>query len=301
MVSQPRKNLHFTPRILLEFTLLILVSSTIDPVSRYTDFVYKKCRTETHIPQTLVSSLLQELVEKSSKSKFYRITIGDDTFVASGKFQCRHELTVNDCHDCVVNTLTRLTCSSGSLARVQLKGCFLTLEPEPEPEPDGEKIGNKDLIVVQKDYLQHKECGEKKYSWTAGLEEVRDAVFETVVVCVTTSGIGYCDTRNEGIYAMGQCDWSLRACECGECVSNAFQVARDECSGSDSGEVYLENCFISFSDYQPHVTRGDSSQGKGVGGGSAKVAAMVIGVGIALGLLSTLCYCIRSSRRKQEG
>ncbi|KAD4583992.1 hypothetical protein E3N88_21593 [Mikania micrantha] len=182
------------------------VSSNSDQVSRYTDFVYMKCRNETRLPQSLVSSLLQELVEKSTVSKFYQTSTGDDTFAVSGKFQCRHDLTINDCHDCIVKT---------------------------------------------------------------------------------------------GMYAMGQCVGSLEECECGACVSNAFQVAQDECWGSDSGEVYLQNCFISYSDYKPQEAGGNSYQGKGVGGGSAKIAALVVGAGVALGLLSTLCYCIKSSARKQ--
>ncbi|KAL8253428.1 hypothetical protein R6Q59_037121 [Mikania micrantha] len=295
-MSQVHKFLHFTPWILLNFMLLILVSSNSDQVSRYTDFVYMKCRNETRLPQSLVSSLLQELVEKSTVSKFYQTSTGDDTFAVSGKFQCRHDLTINDCHDCIVKTVTRLTCSYGSLVRVQLKGCFMSLEPEIEVE--NIRIENKDLIVVQKAYLQHKKCGER-ISWFEGLEEVRDEVFETVAKCVTSSENGYCDMRREGMYAMGQCVGSLEECECGACVSNAFQVAQDECWGSDSGEVYLENCFISFSDYKPQEAGGNSYQGKGVGGGSAKIAALVVGAGVALGLLSTLCYCIKSSARKQ--
>ncbi|KAK1431361.1 hypothetical protein QVD17_07818 [Tagetes erecta] len=294
------KTLHLiTPWILL--MLLILVSSNTGLDTRYTEFVYKKCKNETHIPQILVSSLVQELVDKSTKSKFYQTSTGDDTLALSGKFQCRHDLTMDHCHDCIVKTVPRLACSSGSLARVQLKGCFISLEREPEPELKFEsgRIVNKGLVGVRKDYLQHKKCGDR-ISWFEGLEEVRDVVFETVAKCVTTSGTGYCETRRDGIYAMGQCEGGLEVCECGECLSNAFQVAQDECWGSDSGEVYLENCFISFSDYKPHVTQGDYSEGKGVGGGSAKVAAMVVGVGVAIGLLVTLCYCIRSSSQRQE-
>nr|GEW75226.1 Gnk2-like domain-containing protein [Tanacetum cinerariifolium] len=115
-----------------------------------------------------------------------------------------------------------------------------------------------------------------------------------------SSGIGHCETTHEGMYAMGQCAGSLEECECGECASNAFQVAQDECWGSDSGEVYLENCFINFHDNQPNQGGRGSSQGNSIGGGSGKVAAMVIGVGVALALLSTICYCIISSRKKRD-
>ncbi|XP_076954690.1 plasmodesmata-located protein 2-like [Bidens hawaiensis] len=260
-MSQASKPLHVTQWILLNFMLLLtLTSSNSESLLHYTDFVYKKCHNETHIPDTLVSSLVQELVEKSAKSKFYQTSTGDDLFVVSGKFQCNHDLTVVNCHDCIVNTVTILKCSSGSLARVQLKGCFISLEPEPEPGPDqpeheSAKVDNKGLnLIVREDYLQHKKCGERR-PWIEGLQEVRDVAFETFAKCVTSSGVRYCENRHEGMYAMGQCLGSMEVCECGECVSNAFQVAQDKCWGSDLGEVYLENCFISFSDYVRPRTR----------------------------------------------
>ncbi|PWA47489.1 gnk2-like domain-containing protein [Artemisia annua] len=188
-------------------------------------------RNGTHIPKNLVSSLLQELVEKSKTSKFYQTSTGDDTFAVSGIFQCRGDLANENCHDCILNTITKLSCASGgSLARVQLKG-----------------------------YFQHKKCGERR-SWFEGLQEVRDAAFELVTKCVMSSHIGHCETTHEGMYGMGQCAGSLEECECGECVSNAFQVAQDECWGSDSGEVYLENCFINFRDNQPNHGGGRSFQ-----------------------------------------
>ncbi|GJS67190.1 Gnk2-like domain-containing protein [Tanacetum coccineum] len=292
---------RITPSIIINATLLILVSSNSFTVSHYTNFVYKKCRNETHIPKNLVSSLLQELAEKSKTSKFYQTSTGDDTFAVSGIFQCRGNLANENCHDCILNTITKLSCTSGgSLARVQLKGCYMSLEPEPEPQLEHESSRTNDRVLfgVPKGYLQHKKCGERR-SWFEGLQEARDAVFEVVTKCVMSSRIGHCETTHEGMYATGQCAGSLEECECGECVSNAFQVAKDECWGSDSGEVYLENCFINFRDNQPNKGgRGSSSQGNSIGGGSGKVAAMVIGVGVALALLTTLCYCIRSSRKK---
>ncbi|XP_071713401.1 plasmodesmata-located protein 2-like [Rutidosis leptorrhynchoides] len=291
------------PLMLINFMLLNFVSSNPSEVSHYTEFVYKKCRNETHIPQNFVSSLLQELVERSTNSKFYQTSTGDDTLAVSGMFQCQHYLTNDDCHDCIVNTVTRLSSPSSSLARIHLKGCFMSLEPEPEPEPEpeGDIDHNRVLIGVQKDYVQHKKCGERKALFD-GLEEIRDVSFEIVAKCVTSSVIRYCDTTKEGLYAMGQCVGSLGECECGECVSNAFQVAQDECWGSDSGEVYLDNCFITFSDDQQPTQGGTSySHENNVGGGSAKVAAMVVGIGVALALLFSLCYCIKSSSRKHEG
>lgn len=256
--------LRFGLWILINATLLILVSTHLNTVSHYTEFVYKNCRNETRVPQNLVSSLLQELVEKSTKSKFYQTSTGDDKSAVSGMFQCRWDLTNDNCHDCVVNSITKLACTSGPLARIQLKGCYISLEPEvepePEPEPEPQRIDKRVMIGVRKDFLQHKKCGERR-SWFEGLQGVRDVAFEIVAKCVMSSGIGHCDTTHEGMYVMGQCGGSLEECECGECVSNAFQVAQDECWGSDSGEVYLENCFVTFSDNQPNEGGGNYSQG----------------------------------------
>ncbi|CAI9301980.1 unnamed protein product [Lactuca saligna] len=296
MVPKQRKILHFTSTILLNFTLLILVSSNPDTTSHHTEFIYKKCQNVTHLPQKLASSLIQELVEKSSNSKFYQTTTGDDTFAISGAFECRHDLTNTDCNNCIVNTLPRLSCGSDFLSRVQLKGCYISLEPEPNiPDPEGDRIDERVLIGFQKDDLQHKKCGERRVG-LEGLEEVRDAAFEAIARCIISSGDKHCEMSHEWMHVVAQCDMSLEGCQCGKCVSNAFQVAQDECLGSDSGEVYLTNCFISFSDDNGG---GNYSQGRNIGGSSAKVVAMVVGIGVALALLFALCYCIRSSKRKR--
>ncbi|KAL4557489.1 hypothetical protein LXL04_035669 [Taraxacum kok-saghyz] len=294
MVSKQRKTIPFNPSILLNFTVLILVSSNSNTSSHYTDFVYKKCRNEAHLPQNLVSSLIQELVEKSAESKFYQTTTGDDTFAVSGMYQCRRDLTTNNCHDCIVNILPRLSCDLGLLARVQLKGCSISLEPEPD------RIDNRVLIGFQNNNLQHKKCGERRHVFD-GLEEVKDAAFEVIARCVMSSGDRHCEMSHGWIHVVAQCDMIMEECQCGECVSNAFQVAQDECWESVSGEVYMENCFVNFSDDQPTEGGGNFSQEHNIGGGSAKVVAMVVGIGVALALLSALCYCVRSSRRKHDG
>ncbi|KAJ9545934.1 hypothetical protein OSB04_025641, partial [Centaurea solstitialis] len=311
MMSKQRKIVRFTPLILLNLSLLIFVSSNPDTVSHYTDFVYKKCRNETRLPENLVSSLLQELVEKSSESKFYQMTMGDNTFMVSGVFQCRMDLTNDQCHTCILTILPRLPCGSILLARVQLRGCYLSLqlEPESEPEPEldpvpeeGGRINSRALAsttFVQKDYLQHKKCGLRRVGFE-GLEEIMYAAFEAVIGCAMSGGDGHCVTTLEGIYAMGQCEGNLGKCECGKCVDSAFQVARDECWGSDSGEVYLENCFVSFSDDESNQGDRNFSREHDIGGGSAKLVAIVVGVGVAIALLSTVCYCIRSSTRKRD-
>ncbi|XVF30995.1 hypothetical protein REPUB_Repub16aG0107200 [Reevesia pubescens] len=85
---------------------------------------------------------------------------------------------------------------------------------------------------------------------TLGFEEVRGAAFAAVESGVT-DGDGYCKENNELMQVIAQCEGDLGPCDCGKCVSIAFQIAQEECGTSLSGQFYLDTCFIS---YGPMVT-----------------------------------------------
>lgn len=57
---------------------------------------------------------------------------------------------------------------------------------------------------------------------------------------------GFCKLRYESMHGVAQCAGNLGHCECGGCVSAAAQMALDECGYSASGEIYLDQCFVSY-------------------------------------------------------
>ncbi|KAH7866378.1 hypothetical protein Vadar_019570 [Vaccinium darrowii] len=235
------------------------------------------------LPQIL-SSLFDELVEQSSQSKFYETSVGDDYIAVSGLFQCRNDLSRDQCFNCV-NRLPEMTVP----AQIRLLGCYLHYKA------DGSQVSRLEL--------QHKTCSEFK-AVNDGFEEVRDGALAAVVSGVV-EGNGFCDTSYESMHVIAQCQGNLEGCDCGECVTNAVQIAQDECGESISGEVYLDSCFMSYNYDGINEIPSNSNQGFGKGpagnSSSGRGQAIVAGGAVAVLLVFFFFYMCRSSRKKSGG
>lgn len=242
--------------------LLLLVSfalflPSIKPSSDYSTLVYKNCASQTFTSpsnshsQTL-SSLFQELIAHSSQSKFFKTIEGDsETAIISGLFQCRGDMSDQECHNCV-NTLPQMSdtlCSQAMKARIQLLGCYTHYEADNFDEPESTSTIN----------LLHKTCGQSQAMDLGGFVEMRDAAFAAMESGVV-SGNGFYKSSYDSVQVMAQCEGDLGACDCGECVGKAVQIGQEECGNSVSGEIYLDKCFISYT-YYPGGIPGHSKPG----------------------------------------
>ncbi|XP_027183749.1 cysteine-rich repeat secretory protein 3-like [Coffea eugenioides] len=288
--SKTLNHLHFfLPTFVLCYCMILqsVYTSNLD----YKQLVYNHCANQTSEDHTTVSlssilpALFQELLEHSTKSKFFETNAGNDKVAVSGLFQCRGDLSNKDCYSCV-NKLPEVSnklCSQSLPARVQLSGCSIHYRA------DGVQTSGLQLL--------HKSCSGQTGS--IGFPERRDAAFAAVQECIM-SGQGFCEETCESIHVMAQCDGNLGACDCGECVNTAVEIAQETCGYSVSGEIYLDGCFVSYK-YQGNEFNGDWNEDKGsFGRSSNKLIAIVIG-GIAVVLTGAgLCYFCRSWGRKKD-
>lgn len=240
------------------FFLLSEILSGIFPhlatASEYNTLVYKNCSNQTITGSTdshskTLSSLFHELLPHSSESQFFKATAGDVNHGVSGLFQCRGDLSSNDCYDCV-NSLPELSnslCNQAAAGRIQLHGCYFHYEADEFNIHETSKY----------EYMQ-KICGQKAAG--IGFEEVRDEAFAAMEIGVT-EGNGFYSGGYESVHTMAQCEGDLEGCDCGECVSIAAQIARQECIDSISGQIYMDRCYISYS-YYPHGVPDNSHKGK---------------------------------------
>lgn len=243
----------------LNFAILYFVmilpycaQSTLISSDNYHKLIYNQCSNKTspnHLSHSsLLANLFQDFISQSSKSKFFETIVyeNDETSI-SGTYQCRTDLTTDECHNCVSKfpQLSEELCSSSNVisSRIQLLGCYARYEE------DG--IENENEPGIQ---ILHKSCGEYKVKTNSGFEEMKNAAFLALESGVL-SGNGFCQINYESFGLMAECTANLRGCECGECVNNAVQICEEECGNSVSGEIYLEGCFIS---YEYHGDRGSS-------------------------------------------
>lgn len=102
----------------------------------YTNLIYKGCAKQKFSdPSGLYSQALSvmygSLVSQSTKSRFYKTTTGTTSQTSiTGLFQCRGDLSNNDCYNCVsrLPVLSGKLCGKTIAARVQLSGCYLLYE-----------------------------------------------------------------------------------------------------------------------------------------------------------------------------
>ncbi|KAF3452369.1 hypothetical protein FNV43_RR02802 [Rhamnella rubrinervis] len=291
----------FKPASLLSHALLLFLICfspflpSAKPISDYTTLLYKNCAndqtlsspTKSH-SQTL-SNLFQELVSHSFHSKFFKTIESDDGTAILGLFQCRGDISNEDCRHCV-NVLPHVSsnfCKESMAARVHLYGCYMWYKPEGVSE------------ASSKHELVYKSCVEPKQVVVAGtFEEMRGRAFAALESGIANgSRDGFYETRYESMDVMGQCEGDLEGCECEECVNTAVQIADKECGRTVSGQIYLKKCFLSFSYHPKEKVRNNNNNNNN---NNKRTVAIVVGVAAALSLGFLLVLFIKSWTKKDE-
>ncbi|XVF06446.1 hypothetical protein REPUB_Repub06bG0048900 [Reevesia pubescens] len=278
---------------LLAFSQILILPNT-EASSNYSTLIYKNCTSETFTDSTKshsdsLSSFFEELITKSSQEKFYKTTTLYDNNGISGLFQCRSDLSNNECYKCVTSVpeMSNTLCNKAVSARIQLHGCYVHYEADEFIEGSS------------KNELLHKICDEKK-AVVLGFEEVRDAAFAAVESGVIDGDHGYCKVNYELIQVIAQCEGDLGPCDCGKCVGLALQIAQEECGSSLSGQIYLDNCFISYGYYPDGIPDNLKRGREGRYNNSGKLVAIVLGGAVALFIGYILLLSLRKLGKKDD-
>ncbi|CAL1382587.1 unnamed protein product [Linum trigynum] len=216
--------------------------------------VYTKCANQSFTGATeayhrTLSALYQQLLTESYRSKFFKSTAGDENLGISGLFQCRGDLGNDDCQHCVGGLPETLgsRCGQAVAARVQLSGCYLRYEtdgfPEHELWPSEGGGGRSDDYESE---LLHEKCSSKSDN-SSDFKTAREAAFAAVEAQLAKAEVGFCEKEIEHVQVVAQCEGGLGACDCGQCVHAAAEIAEEKCGSSVTGEVYLSKCYLSYS------------------------------------------------------
>ncbi|KAK4441559.1 Plasmodesmata-located protein 2 [Sesamum alatum] len=278
--------------LILSLSLTLPVFSILAASSAYTNLVFKGCADQNFdnfngfYKQTL-QNLLDTLTSKSSAAKFYNATSGD---AIDGLFQCRGDLSNDDCNNCVrrAQALAQKLCGQAVAARVQLNACYLRYEIS----------GFRQTSPTE---LLYKVCGSTRASG-AGFGDRLDTALEEIV-----KGLG--SGRNSGgfyaagfqsVYVVGQCEGDLDGGDCVNCVKNAIDSAKSECGSSISAQIYLQQCYISYTYYPNGVPNDQKSlSSSGTGKNTQKTVAIVLGGLVGAGLVMACLLFARSAFKKK--
>ncbi|TYJ20209.1 hypothetical protein E1A91_A09G247400v1 [Gossypium mustelinum] len=286
------------------FTNLEL-SSMVESGSDITNLVYKGCAKQAFtdpggVYSQALSALFQTLLSQSMKVKFYKTTTGTAQTTINGLFQCRGDLSNSDCYNCVskLPTLSDKLCGSNTIAsRIQLVGCYMLYEVSGFPQISGME-------------MLYKTCGGGgggNGGGGVGFEEKRDTAFSVLENGVVNNH-GFFTTNYQSIYVLGQCEGDIGDSDCGECIKNAVQKAQVECGDSNSGQIYLHKCFISYNYYIHGVPKRSSSSfshplaasSTETGQETGKTVAIILGGAAGIGFIVILMMFARNSMKKHE-
>ncbi|XP_060177780.1 plasmodesmata-located protein 2-like [Lycium barbarum] len=257
-----------------------------------TNLVYKGCANQNFqdpsgIYSQTLNTLFNTLISQSSTNKFYKTTTGNGNSVISGLFQCRGDLSNSNCNNCVkkIPNMSLKLCGQVIAARIQLNGCYLRYELV-----GFQSVGPTELLF--------KICGSGQVS-ESGFGDKLDTALGQIVKGVSSNGFytgGY-----ESVYVLGQCEGDLSNGECVNCVKNGVGKAKSECGNSVSAQIYLQQCYISYTYYPNGVpTKSLSPSGSGTRQSTQKLVAIILGGLVGVGLGVACLMFIRSALKKKS-
>ncbi|KAL7126737.1 hypothetical protein ABFS83_14G207200 [Erythranthe nasuta] len=270
----------------------------------YTNLVFKGCADQNFhdfdgmYKQTL-KTLLDDLTTKSSAVKFYKTTSGDGGAI-NGLFQCRGDLSNEDCYRCMKSApeMASKLCGEALAARVQLTGCYLRYEISGFRQVSGTE-------------LLYKVCGSTRASGDGFGDKLDTALAEIAkgVASGNGSSSGFYAGEFQSVYVMGQCEGDLGGggggCDCVNCVKRAADMAKSECGGGGgavSAQMYFQRCYISYTYYPGGVPGNDqkslssSSSGKN---STEKTVAIAMGGLMSVGLVMACLLFTKSAFNKR--
>ncbi|XP_058197374.1 plasmodesmata-located protein 2-like isoform X2 [Rhododendron vialii] len=281
-----------SPATLLSLLLLSLLATSVSS-SDYTTLVYKGCADQkfqdpTGVYSQTLKALFKTLVSQSSAAKFNKTTSGEAQSAITGLFQCRGDLSNDDCSSCVskIPDLSRKLCDSTIAARFQLTGCYMRYEVSGFNQVSGTE-------------LLYKVCGSTRASG-AGFEDRLGSALGEVEKGVAGGGNGFYTGSYQSVFVLGQCEGDLGSGDCVDCVKSAVDRAKSDCGTSISGQVYLQMCYISYT-YYPNGVPSKSPSGGGTKGNTQKTVAIVVGVLAGFGLGIACLMVLKSACKKREG
>ncbi|KAK4338701.1 hypothetical protein RND71_043188 [Anisodus tanguticus] len=166
-------------------------------------------------------------------------------------------------------------CGQSIAARIQLNGCYLRYEI----------VGFQPIGPTQ---LLFKVCGSGQVSET-GFGDRLDTALGEIAKGVSGSGNDFYAGGYQSVYVLGQCEGDLSNVDCVDCVKNGAGKAKSECGNSISAQIYLQQCYISYS-YYPNGVPNKSLSPSGTRQSTQKLVAIVLGglVGVGLGVACLL-------------
>ncbi|KAD2393593.1 hypothetical protein E3N88_40570 [Mikania micrantha] len=258
----------------------------LSSVSTANSNIYVRCSqlnfTLTTPYESSINSLFTSLVDSASIYNFNKFEISPEDNTVYGLFQCRGDLSSQNCKDCVVGAISELktACPMSTGGEIQFEGCYVKYE-------------NMSFFGVQEKSEVFRRCGPSiGYN-----SDVLNTIDGALAYLVGGNGQYYRGGDFGSIEGVAQCVQDLSLSDCQDCLSEACGRLRTECETSTWGDMYFGKCYIRYADHgnEDHVNNDNSSSNKSSGGNENNIWKWIIAIIAAVLTTGGLTFAFRNS------
>ena len=206
------------------------------------------------IYQSNLNSLLSSF-SSNANVDFFATTRGSDTSEpVYGLFNCRGDLTSQDCRDCVNAAVKEITnnCSTQKVAIIWYETCvlrysnrsfFSTVDKKP-------MIG---MLNVQ-DVTDPNKFNQLLNASLIELLVKLAKETSNVPTGANKFGTKQVNMTNQTLYSLVQCTPDLSGTDCNNCLQDAIKILPSCCSGKQGGRIVFPSCNLRYELYQFYET-----------------------------------------------
>lgn len=205
-------------------------------LARAASFIYAGCspsKYDANSPfQANLNSLLNSIVSGAAQASYNSFKSGDNagsSASASGLYQCRNDLSADDCSACVQSAVGQLNlvCTDSYAASLQLDGCFV-------------RYSNEDFLGKPDTTMVYRKCSASS-SNDGEFFRRRDDVLADL-----QNGVSYRVSSSGSVQGYVQCLGDLNAADCSACLQQAVGQLKNACGSALAADVYLAQCYARY-------------------------------------------------------
>ncbi|KAK9714891.1 hypothetical protein RND81_06G128300 [Saponaria officinalis] len=185
--------------------------------------------------------LIIDLSSKASTLKFYNDTIVDPPYNVYGLYQCREDLSLDNCNRCIQDALDEIqnVCPSYFEAIVWYQECML-------------RYSNRSIFSKVETSPSYEESNTSHVSNYANFSSVLESSIDSLINYTASSTplhIAASEnmvTSTEKLYCFAQCTPDLDISGCGACLRRALTQVLNCCSEITEAMVFLPSCQLRY-------------------------------------------------------
>ncbi|XP_028787870.1 cysteine-rich receptor-like protein kinase 10 [Neltuma alba] len=246
-----------------------------------------------------LNALLSSLVTNATQVKGYYTVMGFGfTDAVNGLFNCRADLNISSCHQCVTTAASRITqrCPNQTEAIIWYEECMLRYTDRyfkfGSTEPgtnlvDGRNISGNNLNAFNQTLF-------------SSLNNIAEAAANSQTAEKFATGEAKFGS-NQTVYGLAQCTVDIQSAQCETCLKNAIGSFPICCNRARGARALLASCVVRYEPYPFYSSSDSSLTSSGKKKLSSRAVALIVVLVVAsVILLGFVSFLLRRRARHRQ-